>query len=131
MAQRREEHRRVRDPAGDHHVCAGFELNMDPGDYQVRVFGFSNDAVGEYVMRARFWPIVGEGGPCEGAVFCDDCLALPRPWEQGRAALSYRDTGRRVVLARRAVAHDDLDGVGQDREGLANLTVVFAEQPLI
>jgi ComF family protein len=32
-------------------------------------------------------------------VFCDDCLAMPRPWEAGRAALSYRDAGRRVVLA--------------------------------
>lgn len=31
-------------------------------------------------------------------VFCDDCLALPRPWEAGRAALSYRDAGRRAVL---------------------------------
>lgn len=32
-------------------------------------------------------------------VFCDDCLAMPRPWKAGRAALSYRDAGRRVVLA--------------------------------
>lgn len=32
-------------------------------------------------------------------VFCDDCLAMPRPWEAGRAALSYRESGRRIVLA--------------------------------
>lgn len=32
-------------------------------------------------------------------VLCDDCLATPRPWESGRAALTYRDAGRRVVLA--------------------------------
>ncbi len=32
-------------------------------------------------------------------VFCDDCLSLPRPWATGRAALSYKDAGRRVVLA--------------------------------
>lgn len=32
-------------------------------------------------------------------VFCDECLAMPRPWDGGRAALSYRDAGRRVVLA--------------------------------
>ncbi len=38
-------------------------------------------------------------GEDAGQVFCDDCMALPRPWEQGRAALSYRGTGRRVVLA--------------------------------
>ncbi|MEM8803147.1 MAG: ComF family protein [Pseudomonadota bacterium] len=33
------------------------------------------------------------------AAFCDDCLAQPRPWEQGRAALSYSNIGRRIVLA--------------------------------
>ena len=30
---------------------------------------------------------------------CDDCLVVPRPWDAGRAALSYRDGGRRIVLA--------------------------------
>lgn len=30
---------------------------------------------------------------------CDDCLAMPRPWEAGRAALSYRELGRRIVLS--------------------------------
>ena len=38
-------------------------------------------------------------GADAGEVFCDDCLAMPRPWEVGRAALSYRDAGRRIVLA--------------------------------
>lgn len=33
------------------------------------------------------------------AVYCDDCLTQPRPWEQGRAVLLYRDIGRRIVLA--------------------------------
>lgn len=32
-------------------------------------------------------------------VLCDDCLRLARPWSQGRAALLYRDTGRKMVLA--------------------------------
>lgn len=32
-------------------------------------------------------------------VLCDDCLANPRPWDAGRAAVSYHDHGRRVVLA--------------------------------
>jgi len=32
-------------------------------------------------------------------VLCDDCLATPRPWEAGRAALTYRDAARRVVLS--------------------------------
>jgi predicted amidophosphoribosyltransferase len=30
---------------------------------------------------------------------CDDCLRTPRPWRQGRAALLYTGTGRRLVLA--------------------------------
>ena len=41
-------------------------------------------------------PLPGEddGHPC-----CDDCLAIPRPWSRGRAALVYRDAARRLVLA--------------------------------
>jgi len=30
---------------------------------------------------------------------CDQCLVIARPWDHGRAALSYRDNGRRIVLA--------------------------------
>ncbi|GLS86296.1 amidophosphoribosyltransferase [Cypionkella aquatica] len=30
---------------------------------------------------------------------CDDCLTTARPWSQGRAALLYKDNGRRMVLA--------------------------------
>ncbi|MDJ0628467.1 MAG: double zinc ribbon domain-containing protein [Rhodobacter sp.] len=30
---------------------------------------------------------------------CDDCLSIARPWQRGRAALIYRDNGRRLVLA--------------------------------
>ena len=30
---------------------------------------------------------------------CDACIQSPRPWAQGRAALLYRDTGRKLVLA--------------------------------
>ncbi|MFN4170991.1 MAG: double zinc ribbon domain-containing protein [Pseudorhodobacter sp.] len=32
------------------------------------------------------------------AVHCDDCLSIARPWSQGRAALIYRDMGRKLVL---------------------------------
>ncbi len=38
-------------------------------------------------------------GQDSGEVFCDDCMAMPRPWEVGRAVLSYRDAGRRMVLS--------------------------------
>ncbi len=44
------------------------------------------------------------------AVHCDDCLTIARPWDRGRAALVYKDTGRRLVLA---LKHGDrLDLVG-------------------
>ena len=32
-------------------------------------------------------------------VRCDDCMTIVRPWDRGRAALMYRDNGRRLVLA--------------------------------
>lgn len=39
-------------------------------------------------------------GDADGhADLCDDCLAMPRPWVRGRAALLYRDSARRMVLA--------------------------------
>ena len=34
-----------------------------------------------------------------GLVTCDECLATPRPWSRGRAALSYGDGARSLVLA--------------------------------
>lgn len=42
-------------------------------------------------------PLPGEAS--EDAVLCDDCLHAPRPWQQGRAALMYRENGRALVLA--------------------------------
>lgn len=38
-------------------------------------------------------------GSDKDLVICDDCLTSPRPWDAGRAALSYRGGGRRIVLA--------------------------------
>ncbi|MFY0693190.1 MAG: ComF family protein [Paracoccaceae bacterium] len=32
-------------------------------------------------------------------LLCDDCLTTKRPWERGRAALLYRDNGRKLVMA--------------------------------
>ncbi len=41
-------------------------------------------------------PLPGEPGA--EAVHCDDCLQIPRPWARGRAALTYDDNARRLVL---------------------------------
>ena len=35
----------------------------------------------------------------EDATFCDDCMVMVRPWHMGRAAMAYRDAGRRIVLS--------------------------------
>ncbi len=46
-------------------------------------------------------PLPGEGlGEDDeaGLLVCDDCLATPRPWVRGRAAVTYRGTGRKLVL---------------------------------
>lgn len=44
------------------------------------------------------------GAPLPGedpgtTVLCDACQSYARPWSQGRAALAYRDAGRRLVLS--------------------------------
>ncbi len=51
-------------------------------------------------------PLVGPdlGGPEK----CDDCLAAPRSWGQGRAALVYRDNARRLVLQLKHADRSDL-----------------------
>jgi ComF family protein len=40
-------------------------------------------------------PGTSDGGPMR----CDECLTLARPWDAGRAVLSYAGGGRRMVLA--------------------------------
>lgn len=42
-------------------------------------------------------PLPGAAGTT--AEHCDDCLVIARPWARGRAALAYRDNGRRLVLS--------------------------------
>lgn len=37
-------------------------------------------------------------GTAVGTIHCDDCLTRPRPWIKGRAAITYRDRGRKMVL---------------------------------
>ncbi|WP_295311360.1 ComF family protein [Roseobacter sp.] len=42
-------------------------------------------------------PLPGEDS--EDTLKCDECMRVERPWSRGRAALVYRDVGRRIVLA--------------------------------
>lgn len=61
---------------------------------------------------------------------CDSCMQAPPPWEQGRAALLYRDTGRKLVLAlkhgdRQEMAHPaGLWMANMLRDGVAGDTLV-------
>jgi ComF family protein len=47
-------------------------------------------------------------GQDDGAVRCDDCLTIARPWDRGRAALAYAGTGRAAVLALKHADRGDL-----------------------
>lgn len=38
------------------------------------------------------------------SILCDDCMSIARPWTKGRAAMMYKDNGRRLVLA---LKHND------------------------
>jgi ComF family protein len=64
--------------------------------------------IGGTVCDACGVPLPGDDGG--DTPHCDACLELPRPWTQGRAALLYKDTGRKLVLSlkhgdRQEVAH--------------------------
>lgn len=58
--------------------------------------------IGGLVCDACGTPLPGDN--TGESVLCDSCLSHPRPWAQGRAALSYRDNARRLVLG---LKHND------------------------
>lgn len=69
------------------------------------------------------------GQPMQGddsfnEVICDGCLAAPRPWSRGRAALLYADTGRKLVLA---LKHGDRQEIAKP----AALWMAQAARPLL
>lgn len=79
-------------------------------------------------------PLPGER---DGAheIHCDDCLALPRPWQSGRAALAYRDGARRLVLAlkhgdRTDLARPAAQWMAQAGRGLLSDDTVFVPIPV-
>lgn len=64
------------------------------------------------------------GDPQEGPVHCDDCLRIARPWSRGRAALTYGEVGRKLVLG---LKHGDRHEVA----GPAGRWMARAAAPLI
>lgn len=67
-------------------------------------------------------PLPGQD-PDEHAL-CDDCMTIARPWDRGRAALMYRDNGRRLVLA---LKHGDR----MDLARPASAWMLKAAQPIL
>ena len=69
------------------------------------------------------------GVPLPGAdtnerAICDDCMAIARPWVQGRAALMYQDNGRSLILA---LKHGDRMDLAKPAAGW----MAKAAQPLL
>lgn len=85
-------------------------------------------------------PLPGEGhggdtGGDDPLLCCDDCLAMARPWGQGRAAMVYSGTGRRLVLALKHGDRPDLAGalagwLARAAEPLIGPDTVVAPVPL-
>lgn len=55
-------------------------------------------------------PLPGDTSDQGEVMHCDQCMTAPPPWVQGRAALLYRDTGRKLVLA---LKHGDRQEIAQ------------------
>ena len=75
------------------------------------------------------------GGGDLASPHCDACLATPRPWAQGRAALIYRDMGRKLVLAlkhgdRHDIVRPAADWMAQVTQSLVQPDMVVAPVPL-
>lgn len=71
----------------------------------------------------------------EDRVLCDECLSTPRAWDRGRAALLYRDNGRRLVLGlkhndRHDVARPAAKWLARTVEPLLQPNMVIAPVPL-
>ena len=64
------------------------------------------------------------GQDAEERALCDDCMTIARPWDRGRAALMYRDNGRRLVLA---LKHGDR----MDLARPASARMLKAAQPIL
>ena len=55
--------------------------------------------IGPRACQACGTPLASGQDDAGGVVHCDECIAEPRPWAAGRAALSYAALGRKAVMA--------------------------------
>lgn len=81
--------------------------------YPPRCMGCGSMVESDFGLCGACWrdtPFIG-GTVCDGCgiplhgspdghrLECDDCMKTPRPWQQGRAALMYKDRARQMVLS--------------------------------
>jgi len=78
--------------------------------------------IGGTVCDACGVPLPGEADGFR--LECDDCMTMPRPWKQGRAALIYKDRARQMVLA---LKHGDRPEIAHP----AGLWMARAARPLL
>ena len=64
--------------------------------------------IGGLVCESCGAPLPGEADGFR--IDCDDCMTTARPWDAGRAALLYKDGGRRLVLA---LKHSDRQDIAK------------------
>lgn len=63
------------------------------------------------------------------SILCDDCMTVARPWVRGRAAMLYKDNGRKLVLS---FKHGDrLDLAAPAGQWLAAAAVPFLEPNML
>lgn len=75
------------------------------------------------------------GDSADDPLHCDACLTAPRPWRKGRAAILYRDTGRKLVLAlkhgdRQEIAEPAALWMSRALDGLLSEHTLIAPVPL-
>jgi predicted amidophosphoribosyltransferase len=64
----------------------------------------------EDALQADEWFSTLMGDDVAGTFHCDDCIKITRPWQHGRAALLYKDNGRRIVLGLKHGDRQDVVG---------------------
>ncbi|WP_207102717.1 double zinc ribbon domain-containing protein [Paracoccus shandongensis] len=79
--------------------CGAPVAGMGPGQLCPACFSDTRFITGAACARCGV-PLPDDGtGADDPMLACDDCLSMARPWAQGRAAMVYAGTGRKLVLA--------------------------------
>lgn len=95
-------------------IWSGFQTGLDTL-YPARCLGCGDVVDSDYGLCGPCWrdtafiggticdccgtPLPGDASDQGQTLRCDQCMKHPPPWTQGRAALIYGDTGRKLVLA--------------------------------